>query len=481
MSGDEDFSKDDNDDVIGKLLDDLGVDEETRKDLVDSGRISSDVFKVATADQIRRRMEIEKSTKRLRESLNLVERNILEIDTAIDRIERDLIPVILSFLVGLKGNLVALRTDVIGRSKRRAKTNLQSTYVETEVKSIVDEEFAKIEHTLTSDMATPILDKVREVADTFKETLRHSLEELATLKGTIEDFTQRTNTEVEFLTKEISMKPKVEVPKEVQEELDQLKRRVQQLMKEVELAEEKIQNRENEIAALQKNLSATKERNASLEASIQTLKATPSIDAEAMAELRQTIKSLEAKKELIERKLSETEERLAESESEKSDVRDKLTRKELECEELRGNVSSLESDLGVSSERILEIDELRSRVKQLESGDTMRELERTKSELERARASLERATNDMNAAIQSANYNQSRIDAYLGLMGATEKTKAFLMLEENQEMTIREIARSLGVSDAVVKKWTEDYVSLGIAKVVDDAKLVLSTKPPESK
>jgi len=60
----------------------------------------------------------------------------------------------------------------------------------------------------------------------------------------------------------------------------------------------------------------------------------------------------------------------------------------------------------------------------------------------------------------------------MGLMDSTEKTKAFLMVEEHGEMPIREIARALGVAPAIVMKWAEEFQTLGIAWVIDGTTLV---------
>ena len=125
--------------VVDGLLTELGVDDEMRHELIDSGRMSSDVMRVESSEQVRRRMELDTSIERLRDSLSLLERNILTVDATIDRIERDLVPVVLSFLVGLKGSLVSMRGDIISKSKRKAKTNLQTVFIDDEVKEIVDE------------------------------------------------------------------------------------------------------------------------------------------------------------------------------------------------------------------------------------------------------------------------------------------------------------------------------------------------------
>ena len=41
--------------VVDDLLTELGVDNELRQELIDSGRMSSDVMRVESADQVRRR------------------------------------------------------------------------------------------------------------------------------------------------------------------------------------------------------------------------------------------------------------------------------------------------------------------------------------------------------------------------------------------------------------------------------------------
>lgn len=139
--------------MIDKLLVEMGVDESMKRKLIDSGRLSKDIFKIESAEQVRRQIEIEKSAERVQDSLHLIERDMTTIDGVIDHVERDLVPVVLSFLVGLKGNLVSLKENIVTRSKQGAKTNLQSSYVDHEVRQIVDESFGKIESTLTADMA----------------------------------------------------------------------------------------------------------------------------------------------------------------------------------------------------------------------------------------------------------------------------------------------------------------------------------------
>jgi predicted nucleic acid-binding Zn-ribbon protein len=472
----EHSEREDRDGVVDKLLTDLGVDNDMRKELMDSGRMSGDVLKVASADQVRRRMEIDKGLERLRDSMNLLERNITQIENAIDRIERDLIPVVLSFLVGLKGDLVNLRTTVIARSKRRAKTNLQAQFVETEVKSIVTDEFSTIEETLTSGMSAPILEKIREITDGFRAVVKLGMDEISTLKAGVDDFSQRTSTELEFLTKELGMKPKVEVPREVAQQLKDLTRKCEELQQQLSLSAQKLENREAEIIALQSNLAATKARNESLEEALETARTTPSVDAEVLGELRQEIRTLETTKAVLDKKLADSDNLLEINEERMAHLREDLAKKELEAEDYRRRATASEEEISKMKDRLLEVDELKARVRSLESGDTMRELERVRSEMERASGSLSRLTNDHAAMKTKLEFTEKKLAGYLGLMQSSEKTKAFLMVEESGELSIKEIGRSLGVSAASVSKWAEDFERLGIARIVDGTKLVLTLK-----
>ncbi|MHA2068323.1 MAG: hypothetical protein ACXABY_28505, partial [Candidatus Thorarchaeota archaeon] len=47
--------------VVDELLEELGVDDSLKKELIDSGRLQTDVFMVESAEQVRRRLEIERS------------------------------------------------------------------------------------------------------------------------------------------------------------------------------------------------------------------------------------------------------------------------------------------------------------------------------------------------------------------------------------------------------------------------------------
>ena len=463
--------------IVDKLLDDLGVDEDMKQELVESGRISVDVFKVESADQVRRHMEMDKSTERLRESIRQVERNVMGIDSTIDRIERDIIPVVLSFLVTLKGNLVNLRGSIVGRSKRKAKMDLQRTFVEADVKEIIEDEFGKIEESLTSEVSTPILEKVRDVTDGLRETIKTSMMELATLKARIDDYYQRTSNEIEFLTKELSMKPKAETPKEVEQKLKTLERRVVELQRDLGVSEQRLQNRESEIVTLQETLAAAKKQNESLEETVTRLKAAPTADPQAIAQLRQTITTLEASRDVMMGKLKEAETRADDAESKSQEQRSTIAKKELEIQDFQTKTHHLEDEIIKMKERLEEFDDLKAKVRDYESGDRQREMDRIATELDRLQASHDRMSQEYQEAKAAQIATQHRIDSYLGLMRGTEKTMAFLMVEETGEMTIKKIASSLGISPAGVRKWAQDFEKLGIAHVVDDKKIVLA-KPP---
>lgn len=468
----EDFDKKDGKGVVDGLLTDLGVDDEMRSELIDSGRMSSDVMRVESADQVRRRMEVDTSIERLRDSLSLLERNILTVDGTIDRIERDLVPVVLSFLVGLKGNLVSMRGDIVSQSKRKAKTNLQSQFIDTVVKEIVEHEFVRVEESLTSGMSTPILEKMRDITDGMKESMKLTLEELANLKGGVDDYTQRTTTEIEHLSTEVGMKPRIEVPKEVAEQLKKSEQEIDSLKHELGLEKQKLENRLKENDELRRNVAELKVRNDDLEDTLMEVQAAPKVDQDILIELRQKVKTLEAASELQEEKLKETEARVQAAETKATEYHGDISRKEVEIGDLQTKIRQLEEEMGSTGTRLAEMEELRSRLRSFESGDKARELERIKTELERTTANLERMTGDFESTKEKLTNAEETIEGYMGLMDSTEKTKAFLMVEDNGEMSIREIARSLGVAPAIVMKWAEDFQTLGIAWVVDGSTLV---------
>jgi hypothetical protein len=458
--------------VVDGLLSELGVDDEMRHELIQSGRMSSDVMRVESSSQVRHRMELDESVNRLRDSLSLLERYIMTVDGTIDRIERDLVPVVLSFLVGLKGNLVSMRGDIISKSKRKAKTNLQSMYVDTEVQRIVDEEFLRVEESLTSGMSTPILEKMRDITEGMKESMKQTMNELSTLKGSVDDFTQRATTELEFLSTELGMKPRIEVPKEVEVRLRQFESTIDELKQELSLERKKTENRDSENNELRKNLAELKVRNDDLEDTLMGLQAAPKVDQETLAELRHTVKSLETSNEMLEKKVKEVEASTDVAEKKARTYLDQISQKELEIGELNTKIRQLEDEMGKSGTRLDEMEELRARLRSYESGDKARELESTKTELERVSASLKRLTSDFEETKAKLTHTEETLDGYLSLMDSTEKTKAFLMVEEHGEMSIREIARSLGVAPAIVMKWAEEFQSLGIAWVVDGSTLV---------
>ena len=341
----EKFTERDKDSVIDKMFAELGVDDTMKKELVESGRMTQDVLRVESADQVRRRMEMDKSIGRFRESTRHLEKNLNLINDGIDRIERDLIPVVLSFLVGLKGNLVNLRSTVIGKGKRAAKTNLQAVYFETDVKPIIEAEFATIEETLTSGMSAPILEKIRVLTDNLKDAANETHDELTTLKASIDDFTQRLSTEVEFLSTELTMKPKVAIPKEVEAQLRELARHIKEMERDLSVATEKVQNRENDIESLRSELAGMKVRNESLEETVASLRAAPEAKAETVAELRKHIKSMETLHDLLNDRLEEAFQELQAAQIENRQLSDAKNKSALLIEDLKGNVRHFDDEM----------------------------------------------------------------------------------------------------------------------------------------
>ncbi len=454
--------------VVDELLEELGVDDNLKKELIDSGRLQTDVFMVESAEQVRRRLEIERSAERLRNSLVVLERNMMNVDATVDRVERDLVPVVLSFLVGLKGNLVNLRTTIIGRSKRRAKTNLQASYVETEVTSIVQEEFEKIEETLTTGMSAPVMEKVKDITDGLKGAMKTTFEEMSTVKTSVDGFTQRATTELEFLSKEMLMKPKEVTSVELTSKVKELGRQVEELTRDLGVAEERLRNREEEITRIQNDYIEVKAKEDLLEETIAKMKASPQVDPDVLIDLRQKVKSLETERDLLTKRVVEEEGRANASEKAAATQKEIVAKKDIEVGDLKAQVTGLQSQIDTTKEQLLEVDDLRARLRSYESGDKMRELERLQSEQERMNAILERLKKDHNRTLARLRYTELRLEGYLGLMEATDKTKAFLMVEEHNEMPLKAIANALGVSQPIVSKWVEDYQRLGIVTVKDD-------------
>ena len=477
----DDFEKADGRGVVDGLLTELGVDDEMRSELIESGRMSSDVMRVESADQVRRRMDLDTSIERLRDSLSLLERNILTVDGTIDRIERDMVPVVLSFLVGLKGNLVSMRGDIVSQSKRKAKTNLQSMFIDTVVKEIVDKEFIHVEESLTSGMSTPILEKMRDITEGMKESMKLTLEEFATLKGSVDDYTQRTTTEIENLSTKVGMKPRIEVPKEVEEKLTKFELEVDRLNNELRLEKQKLDNRLKENEELRRNVAELKVRNDDLEDTLMGIKAAPKVDQEVLVQLRQKVKTLEASSDVHLEKIKEAEARAEAADLKATEYHGDIARKEVQIGDLQTKIRQLEEEMGSTGTRLAEMEELRARLRSYESGDKARELERIKTELERTTANLERMTTDFEDIKTKLAHSEETREGYLGLMDSTEKTKAYLMVEEHGEMSIREIARSLGVAPAIVMKWAEEFQTLGLAWVIDGTTLVHRDKMEKTK
>jgi chromosome segregation ATPase len=365
-----------------------------------------------------------------------------------------------------------MRGDIVSQSKRKAKTNLQSQFIDTVVKEIVEREFVRVEESLTSGMSTPILEKMRDITDGMKDSMKYTLEELANLKGGADDYTQRTTTEIEHLSTEVGMKPRVEVPKDIAEKLTKSEQEIDELKHELGLERQKLENRLKENDELRRNVAELKVRNDDLEDTLMQIQAAPKVDQDVLIELRQKIKTLEASNELQAEKIQETEARVKASELKATEYHGDISRKEVEIGDLKTKIRQLEEEMGSTGTRLAEMEELRSRLRSYESGDKARELERIKTEMERATANLERKTDDFEALKIKLTAAEETIEGYMGLMDSTEKTKAFLMVEDNGEMSIREIARALGVAPAIVMKWAEEFQTLGIAWVVDGTTLV---------
>jgi len=268
------------------------------------------------------------------------------------------------------------------------------------------------------------------------------------------------------------MKPRVEIPKDMAEKMKLLERRIEELTQELSITQQKVATRDSEIETLRKDNAMLKVVNEETEEELAALKATPQTDVEILSQLRASVKTLEASQEFLQKKSTEYEARAITAEQKGKGYSDDIAKKDLELGDLKTQVRQLEDEKAKTAARLTEMEEIRARLRSYESGDKARELERLKTEFERTSANLERATYDLSEAKTKLQHAQETIEGYLDLMDSTEKTKAFLMVEEHGEMSIREIARSLGVAPAIVMKWAEEFQSLGIAWVVDGQTLI---------
>ncbi|MFX1482967.1 MAG: hypothetical protein ACFFCP_07240, partial [Promethearchaeota archaeon] len=311
-----------------------------------------------------------------------------------------------------------------------------------------------------------------DVTESLKDAMKLTYEDFTNLKSNIDDFTQRATTEVEFLASELGMKPKVEVPKEVADKMKALERRVEGIVQELALATQKIETRESEIEELRKDNISFKLINEEQEEELAKLKATPQTDQDVLVELRQNIKTLEASRDLLTEKVTEVETRANSADERIKELSNENAKKDIEIGDLKTQVRQLEDEKAKAADRMKEMDDIRARLRSFESGDKARELERLKTDYERATANLDRASSDLSETKAKLAHTQETLEGYLDLMDSTEKTKAYLMVEEHGEMSIREIARSLGVAPAVVMKWADEFQALSLAWVVDGQTLV---------
>ncbi|MFW9913676.1 MAG: hypothetical protein ACFFEU_14455, partial [Candidatus Thorarchaeota archaeon] len=329
---------------------------------------------------------------------------------------------------------------------------------------------------LTTGMSAPIMEKVKDITDGLKGSMKSTFEEMTTLKTSVDGFAQRATTELEFLSKELLMKPKGITSVELTSKVKDLERQVEELTRDLGVAEERLKNREEEIARVQSDFIEAKAKEDLLEETIAKMKAAPQVDADVLVDLRQKVKSLEAERDLLTKRVGEEESRAATAEKAAAEHRSMVSKKEIEIGDLNAQVAGLQTQIDSTREQLLEVDDLRARLRSYESGDKMRELERLHSEYDRINATFERLKKDHNKALARLRYTQLRLDGYLGLMESTDKTKGFLMVEENNEMSVKAIANSLGVSQPIVRKWAEDYQKLGIAQIKGDGETIVLDK-----
>jgi len=153
-----------------------------------------------------------------------------------------------------------------------------------------------------------------------------------------------------------------------------------------------------------------------------------------------------------------------------------LTKREIENEDLRTKVSQLETEIEELKKKTAEMERLRAELQVLKSGEERREAERLRSELERLKASEERIRREFDGLRSRLEDAEKRLEQYSQVMSTSDKTKAFLMIEDTGSMALREIARALGVSPAQVQKWAEDFEAIGVAKVVEGDKVVYAAQ-----
>ncbi len=427
------------------------------------------------------------------EGFDVILEKLEELRNEVNRLQRGIITVFASQLLQLRKKISSLSGDISDEMVRRLRMKFFKPFIETTYRSIVDDEFEKLEREIIDNIVKSTGDKFKDFAISVRESEEKLRSVVMDQKEVVEEYLKSLEREldaardknlknsriIEDLKREnLELRKQLGLLREKGAIAGEVDRKLEELTDELDSLRAQLAKKDVTISSLRESLEKAKKRideltkrNGDLEAQLEIFKTEASSGSADVEKYRIEIESLKSKIEILERALDEKrmQAELAQS---------KIRKLEDELELARSKTS--ESTISISEDAIKELTELRERVKHVveleekvtklenEQKQYLAKIDELKSQLEEAQQTamaFQQIVEDLQKAKDEAEYLMGR---YKTILDSDNQYKMIILLDSVKSMNLDSLAKTLGAPKGLVKSWAMKLQKLGLIEIEGD-------------
>ncbi len=427
------------------------------------------------------------------EGFDVILDKLEELRTEVNRLQRGIITVFASQLLQLRKKISSLSGDISDEMVRRLRMKFFKPFIETTYRSIVDDEFERLEREIIDNIVKSTGDKFKEFAISVRESEEKLRSVVMDQKEVVEEYLKSLEREldaerdknikntriIEDLKREnLELRKQLGLLREKGAIAGETDRRIDELTDELDSLRAQIAKKDVTIAGLRESLEKAKQRideltkrNGDLEAQLEIFKTEASSGSADVEKYRIEIESLKSKISILEKAL---EEKRMQAELAQSKIR-KL---EDELELARSTTS--ESTVTVSEDVMKELTELRERIKHVveleekvskledERKQYIAKIDELKAQVDEAQQNamaFQQIVEDLQKAKDEAEYLMGR---YKTILDSDNQYKMIILLDSVKAMNLDALAKTLGAPKGLVKSWAMKLQKLGLVEIEGD-------------
>ncbi|MFX0108192.1 MAG: hypothetical protein ACFE7R_07905 [Candidatus Hodarchaeota archaeon] len=419
-------------------------------------------------------------------------RKLENLRSDISSLQRGVVGVFAAQLLTFRGKVVELKSRISEEMVERLRMKFFKSFIESTFVDIVDNEFAALEKDLVDRIVEQTQERFKEFAQRVRESeldlrttiieqqdiVRSFMQSLEEDGMSLQEGLVDKNAEITKLEHEVKLlQAQIDKTKTTDASTEELKRKLVEYDAKVESLREdlvkkdlQLQDRVKEVEVIRSEKDEISLKLAEAQSEVEVYKAEAATAKTMSSTTDAEYKALESKVSLLEKAVEEKRE-----EAERVSGRVKFLERSLESLEKEKETAEKESqarleELESMANRINEVKELEQRIYDLETDlksakDQIPQLEMQKDAFEKATRLMEK---ERDMALEAKEVADERTRRYIQVMNQESSTKVMVLVDEVGNVTLADLAKSLGQPVGLVTKWVRQLDKLGVVKLKGD-------------